>query len=126
VVPENDDDVGRLSRGRTGARDRLVQLCAAGALAYCSYAMCRSPLLPLFARELGADASTIGLIVGASTLTGIVVKLPAGAWSDVVGRRALLVIGAMVFAVMPFMYLAVTGLGLQPLGPVTTAPTRTS
>jgi MFS family permease len=66
----------------------------------------------LFARELGADAGTIGLIVGASTLTGIVVKLPAGAWSDVVGRRALLVAGAMVFAVMPFMYLAVTGLGL--------------
>ena len=56
--------------------------------------MCRSPLLPLFARELGADARLIGLIVGASTLTGVVLKLPAGAWSDVLGRRALLVTGA--------------------------------
>jgi MFS family permease len=90
----------------------LVQLCAAGALAYCSYAMCRSPLLPLFARELGADARLVGLIVGASTLTGIVVKLPAGAWSDVLGRRGLLVSGAIVFAVMPFAYLAVSGIGL--------------
>jgi MFS family permease len=74
--------------------------------------MCRSPLLPLFARELGADARWIGLIVGASTLTGVVVKLPAGAWSDIVGRRALLVTGAAVFAVMPLTYLAVSGLGL--------------
>jgi MFS family permease len=74
--------------------------------------MCRSPLLPLFARELGADARLIGVIVGASTLTGVVVKLPAGAWSDILGRRALLVTGAVVFAVMPFTYLAVSGLGL--------------
>jgi DHA1 family multidrug resistance protein-like MFS transporter len=93
-------------------RARLLQLCAAGALAYCSYAMCRSPLLPLFARELGADPPLIGVIVGASTLTGVGLKLPAGAWSDVLGRRALLVAGALVFAVMPFTYLAVSGVGL--------------
>ena len=93
-------------------RTRLLQLCAAGALAYCSYAMCRSPLLPLFARELGADAPLIGVIVGASTLTGVVLKLPAGAWSDVLGRRALLIAGALVFAVMPFTYLAVSGVAL--------------
>jgi DHA1 family multidrug resistance protein-like MFS transporter len=95
----------------SSARRELVRLCAAGFLAYCSYAICRSPLLPLFARELGADARLIGFIVGASTLTGVVLKLPAGAWSDIVGRRALLVAGAAVFAVMPFTYLAVSGLG---------------
>jgi MFS family permease len=94
------------------SRARLLQLCTAGALAYCSYAICRSPLLPLFARELGADAPMIGVIVGASTLTGVVLKLPAGAWSDVLGRRALLVAGALVFAVMPFTYLAVSGVAL--------------
>lgn len=87
-------------------------MCAAGSLAYCSYAMCRSPLLPLFARELGADAPMIGLVVGASTLTGIAVKLPAGAWSDILGRRALLVTGGLIFAALPFTYLAVSGLGL--------------
>lgn len=95
-----------------GARRELVRLCAAGLLAYCSYAMCRSPLLPLFARELGATPRLVGFIVGTSTLTGVVLKLPAGAWSDVVGRRALLVTGAAVFAVMPFTYLAVSGFGL--------------
>lgn len=90
---------------------QLVRLCAAGSLAYCSYQMCRAPLLPLFARDLGADAPMVGFVVAASTLTGIVLKLPAGAWSDVLGRRPLLVAGGLVFAVMPFTYLGVASLG---------------
>ena len=49
-------------------------------------------------------------MVGASTLTGIFVKLPAGALSDLLGRRPLLLAGALVFAVMPFTYLAVSTL----------------
>ena len=92
------------------ARVALLRLCAAGFVAYCSYAICRTPLLPLFARELGAGPSLIGLVMGASTLTGIVVKLPAGALSDVFGRRRLLLAGALVFATLPFTYLAVSTL----------------
>jgi MFS transporter, DHA1 family, multidrug resistance protein len=84
---------------------------ATAALAYTSYAMCRSPLLPLFARSLGATPTTIGLIVAASTITGILVKMPAGALSDVFGRRALLIAGAAVFALAPFAYPAVTAIG---------------
>jgi MFS family permease len=94
-----------------GARSALIRLCAAGFLAYCSYAICRTPLLPLFARELGAGAPLVGFVVGASTLTGIVLKLPAGAWSDVLGRRPLLLAGALVFAALPFGYLGVSTLG---------------
>jgi MFS family permease len=90
----------------------FASLCVIGFLAYCSYAICRTPLLPLLARELGADAPMVGLIVGASTLTGIAVKLPAGAWSDVIGRRPLLLFGASVFALMPFTYLGVASLGV--------------
>jgi DHA1 family multidrug resistance protein-like MFS transporter len=88
----------------------LVRLCCAGFTAYCSYSICRSPLLPLFARELGADPPLIGFVMGASTITGIFLKLPAGAWSDILGRRALLVTGALVFATLPFGYLAVSTL----------------
>jgi MFS transporter, DHA1 family, multidrug resistance protein len=90
----------------------LFRLCAAGFVAYCSYAICRTPLLPLFARELGAGPSLIGFVMGASTLTGIVVKLPAGALSDLLGRRRLLVVGALVFATLPFAYLGVSTLAL--------------
>lgn len=48
--------------------------------------------------------------MGASTLTGIIVKLPAGALSDVFGRRRLLLAGALVFATLPFTYLAASTL----------------
>jgi DHA1 family multidrug resistance protein-like MFS transporter len=67
--------------------------------------MCRSPLLPLLARERGASAPMVGLVVAASTITGVLLKLPAGTWSDVVGRVPLLLAAAFVFAVMPFSYL---------------------
>jgi MFS family permease len=88
----------------------LIHLCVAGFVAYCSYAICRTPLLPLFARELGAGPSLIGFVMGASTLTGIVLKLPAGALSDIFGRRRLLFAGALVFATLPFTYLAASTL----------------
>lgn len=89
----------------------LVRISAAAVLAYCSYALCRTPLLPLYAQSLGAGPSLIGLVVAASTLTGVVVKLPAGTLSDLVGRRPLLLAGALVFALMPFSYLAISSVG---------------
>ncbi|HSL24486.1 MAG TPA: MFS transporter, partial [Vicinamibacterales bacterium] len=92
------------------AANGLVRLCAAGFVAYCSYAICRTPLLPLFASDLGAGPSVIGFVMGASTLTGVFLKLPAGAWSDILGRRPLLVFGALVFATLPFTYLGVSTL----------------
>jgi MFS transporter, DHA1 family, multidrug resistance protein len=95
----------------TSPRGGLVRLSVAGFLAYASYAICRAPLLPLFASDLGASPPMVGLIVGVSTFTGVLLKLPAGAWSDVLGRRTLLVAGGIVFAVLPFTYLAVSGLG---------------
>jgi len=94
----------------SAARAALVRLSAAGFVAYCSYSICRAPLLPLFARELGAGPALIGFVMGASTLTGVVLKLPAGALSDLFGRRRLLVAGALVFATLPFGYLAVSTL----------------
>src|SRR5829696_1244371 len=98
-------------RARTGnGTHTLLRMCAAGSLAYCSYAMCRSPLLPLFARQLGADVQMVGFVSAASTVTGMFLKLPAGAWSDILGRRVLLVTGGIVFAVMPFTYLGIASL----------------
>jgi MFS family permease len=103
------------SRGRQGHTDpaavggrEFARLCAASFAAYLSYAICRTPLLPLFAQQLGAGPSMIGVVVAASTLTGVLVKLPSGALSDVLGRKPLLLAGAFVFALLPFAYLAVT------------------
>ncbi len=47
----------------------------------------------------------VGLVVASSTITGVLLKLPAGTWSDLVGRVPLLLTATAVFAVMPFSYL---------------------
>jgi MFS family permease len=84
----------------------------AGLLLYFSYTLARSPVIPLFARSLGASSQLVGWIVAASTITGIAVKLPAGALSDHIGRRTLLLAGACFFAFTPFLYAGVTSIGL--------------
>jgi len=85
----------------------FTALCTVGFFARLSYALARSPVLPLFALYLGAGPEAIGFAVGISTVTGIFFKLPSGALSDVIGRKRTMLIGLIVFAVMPFTYLFV-------------------
>ncbi|MBZ0154794.1 MAG: MFS transporter [Alphaproteobacteria bacterium] len=85
----------------------FTALCTIGFFARLSYALARSPVLPLFALYLGAGPEAVGLAVGISTVTGIFFKLPSGALSDVIGRKKTLLIGLVVFAFMPFTYLLV-------------------
>jgi MFS transporter, DHA1 family, multidrug resistance protein len=82
-------------------------LCVISLLAFISYDLIRSPLLPIFAERLGARPDEIGLIVGISTITGILFKLPSGTLSDLLGRRRLLFIGLLIFAVAPYAYFGV-------------------
>ena len=83
----------------------FVLLCGVGFLGRLSYEMARTPLTPLYAQHLGAPVQLIGLIVAAVTITGIVVKLLAGALSDLFGFRRLMMTGALVKASGPFLYL---------------------
>lgn len=83
----------------------FTALCTVGFFARLSYALARSPVLPLFALYLGAGPEAIGFAVGISTVTGIFFKLPSGALSDVIGRKKTMLIGLVVFAVLPFAYL---------------------
>jgi MFS transporter, DHA1 family, multidrug resistance protein len=85
----------------------LLGLSAVGFFARLSYALARSPVLPLFALYLGAGPEVIGWVVGISTVTGIFFKLPSGALSDVIGRRKTMLMGLVVFGLMPFTYLLV-------------------
>lgn len=95
----------------------FIMLCLVGFSARFGYQMARPPVLPRFAEELGGESWLIGLIVGASTITGVFVKLPAGTLSDILGRRRMLLLGAIFFAFPPFLYLLVqdpyTLLGLR-------------
>jgi MFS family permease len=82
----------------------FLTLCAVSLLGRLSYQMARSPVLPRFAQDLGAAPELIGLIVAASTITGVVIKLPAGALSDVLGRKRMMLLGCLFFAAPPFLY----------------------
>ncbi|MBF0557161.1 MAG: MFS transporter [Nitrospirae bacterium] len=85
----------------------FTALCSVGFFARLSYALARTPVLPLFALYLGAGPEAIGFAVGISTVTGIFFKLPAGALSDVIGRNRTMLLGLLFFAFMPFTYLLV-------------------
>jgi MFS transporter, DHA1 family, multidrug resistance protein len=85
----------------------FLMLCGTGLFAIFSSTIAKSPALPLFARDLGASEADIGFIAAASTIVGILVSLPAGTLSDLLGRRRVILAAAVVFASAPFLYLAV-------------------
>jgi MFS transporter, DHA1 family, multidrug resistance protein len=88
----------------------FVLICTVGILCFISYNMVRMPALSLFAESLGASPERIGLIVSISTITGVLLKLPSGALSDIYGRRFLLRIGVVAFGLPPFIYPFITDL----------------
>lgn len=93
----------------TTSRSFLL-ICTVGIFSFISYNMVRMPALSLFAESLGASPERIGLIVSVSTLTGVLLKLPSGALSDIYGRRFLLRIGVVAFGLPPFLYPFITNL----------------
>ncbi len=104
-----------------------------GGLAIFSSTMAKNPALPLFIRSMGVPVSTVGFIAAASTVVGIIVSLPSGILSDIIGRRRVILMAAIVFATAPFLYLIITtpwqlvlvrvyhGLATAILGPVAMA-----
>src|SRR3989304_3836053 len=111
----------------------FILLCIMGGLAIFSSTMAKNPALPLFIRSMGVPVSTLGFIAAASTVVGIVISLPAGILSDLIGRRRVILIAAIVFATAPFLYLIINapwqlvlvriyhGLATAILGPVAMA-----
>jgi len=63
----------------------FVLLCGAGFLGRLGYEMIRSPVTAIIARHLGAPTALNGLLVAAMTITGIIVKLPAGSLANLFG-----------------------------------------
>ena len=111
----------------------FLLLCIMGGLAIFSSTMSKNPALPLFIRSLEVPLSTVGFIAAASTVVGILVSIPAGILSDIIGRRRVILISMIVFATAPFLYLIISapwqlalvriyhGLATAILGPVAMA-----
>jgi MFS family permease len=95
-------------RAGSQAADRpFARIFVADAIVRTAYQMGKTPVLPIFAASLGASDILLGLVVSISTLTGILVKPLVGFLSDRQGRRAWLLIAAVLFISMPFTYLFV-------------------
>jgi len=78
-----------------------------GGFAIFSTTMSKNPALPLFIKSLGVEEGTLGFIAAASTVVGILISLPAGLLSDLLGRRRVIMLSMIVFASAPFLYLFV-------------------
>ncbi|MBS1185274.1 MAG: major facilitator superfamily protein [Proteobacteria bacterium] len=85
----------------------FVLIALIGGLAIFSSTLSKTPVLPLFALSLDASPAEIGWIVVASTIPGILVSYPAGALSDHLGKRRVLLASLFVFASAPFLYLVI-------------------
>jgi len=60
--------------------------------------------MPLYAAELGAPVSQVGLIVATASYFAAFLLIPFGMLSDKLGRRNLLVGGLVVFTLAPLLY----------------------
>ena len=88
-------------------RPPFLWLYIMGGLAIFSTTMSKNPVLPLFIKGLGVGEGTVGFIAAASTVVGVLVSLPAGLLSDLLGRRRMIMLSMIVFASAPFLYLLV-------------------
>jgi MFS family permease len=71
------------------------------------------PVTPLYvAGPLGGDNTSIGIAIGAFSVTALVLRPFAGRLADVRGRRLMIIIGAALFAVGMIGHLAATSIPL--------------
>ncbi|MFX1486217.1 MAG: MFS transporter [Promethearchaeota archaeon] len=91
----------------SNVRASIVILCLLGLFAIFSSTMSKSPILPYFARDLGASEVELGIIAAASTIPGIIASFPAGLASDIWAKRILLIVSCLFFALTPFLYFLV-------------------
>src|SRR5206468_1480004 len=82
----------------------FYRLCGIGFAAHLAYNLARDPVVSLWARHLGFSPELVGILMGASTLTGVFTKLLFGALSDTMGRRRMLVLATAVTAFVPVFY----------------------
>jgi MFS family permease len=111
-------------------KNLIYYLSIIGFFAIFSTTISKSPVLPLFAKDLGASESLIGLIAALSPLAGVVLSFPIGMMADRIGPKKLLVLSGIIFVSAPLMYLFINdplylipirffhGLATAILGPV--------
>jgi MFS family permease len=92
------------------AANFFLILCIMGFFAILSSTMSKNPVLNPFAKFIGIPEADplLGFVAAASTIPGILVSLPAGRLSDIIGRKKILLFSGIIFASAPFLYLLIT------------------
>ncbi|MFE4710894.1 MULTISPECIES: MFS transporter [unclassified Paenibacillus] len=62
------------------------------------------PIMPTFMNELNISGSTVGLLVAAFSLSQLLLSPIAGRLSDTMGRKNIIVVGLVVFAVSELVF----------------------
>jgi MFS family permease len=82
---------------------RLLLVCCAIAFGGYMGSHMRVPILPLFARDLGATTVEVGIINASYLLVAGILSLPLGILSDRIGRKHLASVGAFLLASISFL-----------------------
>lgn len=64
-----------------------------------------APIFPLYVLDLGATHLMLGIIISVYGAVQLLTQMPAGRLSDLKGRKPVLLIGLLTFAIMPLLYI---------------------
>ncbi len=119
----------RSDAAKTPTYPTLLLICCVVVLGCYFGTYMRLPVVPLFARSLGADTVRIGIINGSFLFTAGALSLPLGVLSDRLGVKLLISLGLLILAGSSFLlawcrtpeqliwiYL-ISGVGLAAVGP---------
>src|SRR5215213_8779179 len=65
-------------------------------------------MLPFFAEDLGLSLTQVGILIGLRSITSTLINLPGGMIVDLVGRRTLVMVLAIAWAGVPYLFLGLT------------------
>lgn len=93
------------AQGKTGESSFGVLLLFTCAVAFCGYlgSHMRLPVVPLYARSVGASTAQVGMINSAFMLMAGLLSLPLGLVSDRVGPKRLAAAGVLVLSATSFL-----------------------
>lgn len=63
-----------------------------------------SPIMPLYAQDLGATLTQIGLLSSAWSISRLIFSTPMGRYSDVKGRKRVIAAGLLIYATVSILY----------------------
>ena len=101
--------------GPTASGDRIFSkdfnlALLSNALAFGSFYLLLATL-PLFVKHLGGSDTGVGVVMGSFAVTAVILRPFVGRYSDVSGRKRLMIWGALLLVVVSLLYGRATGVG---------------